>query len=699
MAFVNPVAELVDNIQASVEGLVNDLLGKGNEAGIPKIPTGGFDPITVNNINGLRPNWNNLPSPYTFSVTDINGNDDFGFTDFELPLPPTAITQTEEFAISIRPTQGGTTTTHSGNRYKTLNIKGTTGIAPFRGSGGVNKKDGSGIFQPKKLKYFSGYEVFIRLRNWFKAYYQFKKEEGVNGRNARLIFRNFKDGEFLIVELLNFTMERQAGRPFLYDYDLEFKVLGHLKFAAPESESKFFDSFFDALDKVDQARGVFLRTQDILRQIEATYESVVVEPLRKTSLALKALLGVGSVTADMGKRAISNTVSAAAALGIVLNIASQQSANRTSGDLDPRLASVNLPSDLESAAQSQGASLINGLGEGLMALDVSLFPDATLNALDQERQAAQRLTRTFYEETIAELKRVKQNAEDFFNLGDATYDAIFERTATLSAPTTKVITAAELEVLNAFNDSIAGLNLLLSTEDLFKSTFDERIQDMVDRFDGEIALFALPAVKQVRYVSGQTLERLAQIHLRDSTRWGEIAEVNGLMPPYVTDDVSDTRDNIVKPGDALLIPVPLTRGFSQVPQAKEIKTTRGLNQLEKSLGTDLKLTSDFDLSLSNSGDFEVVSGTNNMAQAVLLKLGYERGEVIRHPSLGSGIVPGSKFPPLNQVQDGIYRTLLQDNRIENVEDLSLRQENSALFVTFTIKIKQIDIQIPIKIQV
>lgn len=705
---VNPISALVNNVQASVEGFVNELLGNPVEPGVPNYQNSKNAAIlSSSEIKKLQGNWSTLRFPYTFSVQRV----DFGtpsplaspFDDFPLPLSPNSIRQSEEFAISIIPTQGGTTTTHSGNRYKTLLIKGTTGIQPFRGTGGVNSKTGEAILQPKELKYKSGYEVFLRLRTWFKSYYEWKKEQGNNASSHRLVFKNYKDGEFLIVELTKFEMERQAARSFLYDYEMEFRVLSHLQFSEQQNKNNLLQDFEAALNEaveaIDTARGVFLRSQGILRQIEGTFQSVIVEPLRKSSLALKALLGIPSVAADVGNQAISNTVSAAGALAILSGLAAQQKDNRTTGNLDPRLAGAKLPSDLAAAASNDGAQAVLNLNEALMAIDPGEFPEATRTALAEERESAANLTRTFYENALEELKRVKQNAEDFFNLGDDTYDQLFNRTATLSAPVTKTITAEELDVLQAFNDAERGLRLLLSTENLFKSNYDERIQDMVDRFDGEINLLALPAVRQIRYPSGATLERLAQRELGDSGRWGEIAEVNGLKPPYVTTDMSDTRKNILKPGDTVLIPAPSVNGFSQVPQTKEIKTTRDLNQLERSLGTDLKLTSDFDLSISNSGDLEVISGADNMAQAVLLKLSYEPGEVMLYPTLGAGVLPGQKFPPLEDIQDGIINTLLQDSRVETIEQLELRRDNQTLSVNFNLKIKQIDIPIPLSIQV
>src|SRR5690606_2449275 len=132
----------------------------------------------------------------------------------ELPINPQEITQTENFAVKIKPTLGGTTVNHSGNRYKDLIISGTTGVHPYRGMTGVNRKTGRAIFQPDSLKYRSGYEVFLHFRNWIKAYHQ-RKASSPN--QFRMIFKNFKDWEFLIVEPVKFTMKRDSSKPLLYN--------------------------------------------------------------------------------------------------------------------------------------------------------------------------------------------------------------------------------------------------------------------------------------------------------------------------------------------------------------------------------------------------------------------------------------------------------------------------------------------------
>ena len=162
---------LVNNIRGSINNLVDQLTGQ--------VKSGQFHPEfpeVTSTIN--KENWLKLPFPYSFDVFNGNINEFRGtpFSEFQLPLAPQEINQREEFAISIKPTQGGTVVNHSGNKYKTLSIAGTTGVAPFRGTGGVDKTTGDAIFQPNELKYKSGYEVFLQLRNYFRAYYEYKKK-------------------------------------------------------------------------------------------------------------------------------------------------------------------------------------------------------------------------------------------------------------------------------------------------------------------------------------------------------------------------------------------------------------------------------------------------------------------------------------------------------------------------------------------
>lgn len=708
------LAGLAQNIEASISGLAESL-GISGLLGL-KSPQGkGAYPETLASTkevtSTINPeNWTKS-FPYTFSIVDSVGSatatkSQLGFTDFPLPLNPSELTQDEAFAIKILPTQGGTVIQQNGIKYGDLVISGTTGIHPFRGAGGASKKTGKAYFQPNDLQHKSGYEVFLRLRNWFKAYYQIKAKNPASSKNARLIFKNFKDGEFLVVELLKFGLKRSASRSFLYDYSLQFKILGRAQFKASEGAGGFFAAIDNvvntATDALDFARGTFLRSQDILRQIESTYENTVVEPLRKATLAAKAFTGVGTVAADVSKQAISNTVSSAAALAVALGLKSQQDEAKVSGNIDPRIANAKLPTNLQKAALSQGANLILNLGgksDILMAIDSSTFPAQTLERLAQEQSDCLELPRSFFEDAIVAIMRVRDNAADKFNLGDATYNAQFDRVVSSKADATKVVTDREFELLAGFESAIQGLNLLLATNALFKTPYEERIAAVKAGFSDDLpSITAQPAVRELRMPANTDLERLALSELGDPARWIEIAEVNNLKSPFVVQNLTDTTPNTVRPGEKILIPQPLIEGFGSTPTVKERFINEGLNAVERNLGIDFQVTEDFDLALGNRGDLEVVRGADNAAQAVILKLSYDQGELLEHPELGVGLQVGSKGLPVSEIQTSLLQTLSADPRFSSVEDLQILRQGSALNLTFLLHVKDVDSPIPVSLK-
>jgi hypothetical protein len=700
------ISDLVNNITDSVQNLVNQLTGQTNSQ-YPYPTQSTMVGTALNDIN--KKAWNSLPTPYSFAV--YNGNissfDGTPFQEFQLPLAPGKINQTEHFAISIKPTQGGTVVSHSGNRYKTLIISGTTGVAPYRGAGGVVKSTGAAIAAPNDLKHRSGYEVFLQLRNYFKAYYEYKrllKDPSVQA--VRLVFKNYKDGEFLIVELLDFQMDRQAPRSFLYDYNLTFKVLGKVSFASPNSNLTAFENILaTATEKIDIARGAFLQTQNIIRQVEATYDATILDPLRKIALAVKAFQGIGATAAEVSKQIVTDTVTALAALGIMNKFQSMQHAAATgtsagtvnSGPPNVNVTQVTLPTDLAAAVKNNPAQTVINLNQGLLLLQPSDFPPATQTAFALEQASVLNLPRSFYQTALDNLQRVKDNAEDAFGLPSPQYDALFDRTSTVPPSTSTSITDAQFDVLAAFNQAMQGVQAVLSTDVMFKSTFADQIAYMNNAFSNQLDLQALPAVQQIVMPANTDLEELALQYLNDPTRWVEIAELNDLRTPYLIQDQSDTTTNVIHPGQPILIPVNPTVGFSQLPVGAQI-TSEQLTAFEKNLGTDLKLTPDFDLALGNDQDLQVVSGTQNVAQAVVLKLGIEQGELTSNPTIGVGIKVGNLVPDLSQVRNDLIKTLTQDNRIAAITNLTINQQGGSLYLTFQLLIKQLDIPVPLNIK-
>ena len=715
---------LANNIEASInnaEALLGINGATATGAGIP------YPLSFMSNVNASAfdvSNWNRLPLPYTFSVVDRNGTPIAGFQDFELPLAPQNIMQTEMFAHSIKPTQGGTVVTHSGNKYKSLKVSGTTGIAPFRGAGGVNKQTGAAIFGPGSFQEKSGYEVFQALRNYFKAYYEFKNT-GQLDKNARLVWKNYKDGEFLVIELMSFNMKRSAGRPFLYDYDIDCKVLKSFTFNAPEPGflSDIENKINDAINKIENARGIFLGFQGSLRQVESTFNARILEPLRLIGVTVKTFIGTALVLGDVGTRIIRGTIALGGLTAILSSLLASQSEGRRIGGVSQTLLDANIPTDPAAAAEALGADALLNLGPLLQEVDLGDAPEETRNAIEKEIDETV-LPRQFYTDAIAELQRVKDNFEDFVGLNSVEYDRIFGRTSTVTADTGRSVTNDEFDILSAFNSAISGIQDLISTSVLFRTSYDDEIEALVTAFNDTIDLTAEPAVREVTLEANVTLERLALKYLADAKRWPEIAVLNGLKPPYVcqaqrfvsyrrsdgtvvTDadlltteerDMFNFNTTAVSPGDTLLIPAPLIFGFGETPDGATNSITDGLSQVEKNIGVDFRIDPEsFDMVLSNGGDLEAIAGAQNMAQAIILKLNYEKGDLINNPEIGVGLVVGSKVRDLNEIRDDITRSLTQDPRIESIGDFSLTRDGPELRIQFLANIKQVDQPVPIQL--
>src|SRR5271154_2210352 len=99
------ISDLVNNITDSVQNLVDQLTGQTNSS-YPYPTQASMVGTALNDIN--KKAWNSLPTPYSFAVYNgnINSFDGTPFKEFQLPLAPGKINQTEHFAIAIKPTQG-----------------------------------------------------------------------------------------------------------------------------------------------------------------------------------------------------------------------------------------------------------------------------------------------------------------------------------------------------------------------------------------------------------------------------------------------------------------------------------------------------------------------------------------------------------------------------------------------------------------
>lgn len=120
---------------------------------------------------------------------------------------------------------------------------------------------------------------------------------------------------------------------------------------------------------------------------------------------------------------------------------------------------------------------------------------------------------------------------------------------------------------------------------------------------------------------GDTLPRIAMRELGDAAQWYDLASLNGLAPPYITDDATLSGPTVkLSAQDTLLVPstAPLATGTAQAPSV---------------FGADLLLQNG-QLQAAADGDFAIIKETDNLTQALTMRLGTHPNDLIYHPAYG-----------------------------------------------------------------
>ena len=156
---------------------------------------------------------------------------------------------------------------------------------------------------------------------------------------------------------------------------------------------------------------------------------------------------------------------------------------------------------------------------------------------------------------------------------------------------------------------------------------------------------------------GDTLRRVAARELHDASRWYELAAINGLQSPYITDDPALESATVLLSGGALL-----------VPSAAESPVTDPVSVF----GQDIALESG--VLQAVNGDLAPVTGTPNLTQALHHAIDTDPGELIYHPDYGCAVrqlIGGRATPTARVLARGfVERTLRADPRVSDVQQAS-----------------------------
>jgi hypothetical protein len=777
-----------------------------------KNPTQGLYSFSVNTIGDAAiselPAFDNIKSLFTDFFSN-NGN----FGEFKLPITPQEISQVEDFAVSIKPTQGGTVINHSGNKYKTLTISGTTGVQPFRGLLGVYKDTGLAIGKPDELKYRSGYEVFQHFRQWMRSYHETKAQPGKE--NLRMVFRNYKDWEFLYVEPLKFTMKRDAHKPLLYNYHIQLRVIGILTLEKP-----LFDL---AVAKLNEISVAMVNSYVLLKKnkdITEFYTGVITDfelSLNNLKYALKAAtkedITLSEFTkSDTKKLSFKETLQVLGAVGkamgeVATDVKTAEDSGTTAENDDPATKAqglnflANTPSGTNSdSAKAELNSLLDSEPGLLTKIGLDKIPAKVRQDIKLQQEAAALISRVKVAEIQKQTQEISNKLAEGLGLGDDTYNQIFGLTPTVTNVQSEV-TDDQFEMLYALHLTETAIDGILSSDEMFDRNADRfkktSASNSADSLGQGVFSFPNPngAVKEGFVPDGLNLEEIALSELGDSTRWTEIVELNGLKPPYILsradtlspnysvsgvnftsptqirdlqinqfylipafpipggawagkgnylatyvggnanttsswrflypDDGTTIQlvptaqyfqfknqewteifkedfltDGVLRPGDKIKIPSSAPKPtITPIQGPRDNPYTNNLSSAERSLGVDLRLTEKLDLDLTPSGDLNVVYGVANGAQAIVLKLLYEKGALKDFPTIGTSLTPGKKIPDIATVRSDLLTSLLQDTRIKNVTKINLIQENNSISLSFEVIFNDLQQPVPITIPI
>lgn len=157
---------------------------------------------------------------------------------------------------------------------------------------------------------------------------------------------------------------------------------------------------------------------------------------------------------------------------------------------------------------------------------------------------------------------------------------------------------------------------------------------------------------------GDTLQKIAARELGNADRWPDLANINNLMPPYITDDAALSSSRVLLSGGTLIVPAQ-----SKLSEASDSTDPDKIYQLDMGL-------SDGELTADENGDFVVFNGRDNLKQALVHRVDVERGELMWHPEYGSlhraliGTVNGPTAGTL--AAKYVEATLKADPRVQEV---------------------------------
>lgn len=160
--------------------------------------------------------------------------------------------------------------------------------------------------------------------------------------------------------------------------------------------------------------------------------------------------------------------------------------------------------------------------------------------------------------------------------------------------------------------------------------------------------------RSVEVLAGDTLQRLSLREMGDAAHWVDIALLNGLHPPYLAASASP---GVAAYGDTILIPVEVVNPVAETgdPFLSDLVLKDGFLQ-------------------TREGDLVLVSGVNNLLQALQSRIMSRKRSLWFHPEYGCWV--HAMIGAINGQTAGgmaafyVKSSVLEDDRVKSVERIT-----------------------------
>lgn len=579
---------------------------------------------------------------------------------FPLVLNPQSITLSEPFTVSTTPTlDGGLFVEENGVISRQLTITGQTGFKPRRGPEGAYMSPATKFEDAQKSSFhyrgrtspdaLSGQRHFHFLQDRVFRTYGDLKRNPLLAEETQLFWHNPKDDEHWEVVPITFVMNRDARRPVSYQYTIDLLVVG------PGNKRKPLESEDTGL--LNGIKDTIRNARNALDNLNATIRDVPSEVLEDLKREVPILGGAIDV------------------VGLVTTVI-PAFANAAAAFIEGGASLISAPFDTITRVTNQLDTALNNLvGAPFRA------KDSILQSFRRMEDAFDRFgihPQTFASNVQQQLANERRRQE-----------------LTTSVPQDALLLAEQNPPQSLRQIDALGTGLLAGDRGRARAeTGLARNEPLTKSGDNYV-------LKQ-----GDTLPRLAARFLNDKTRWRQIAVLNGLKRPYISEQRLPATRRI---GDQLLIPSP-EEPPTDLANSGVVGVSLLAPEAEKLLGSDLRLIQAgddargfFDMEIDDEGgsvDYKLSRGVPNLEQAIRTRLTTEQGTDVLYRQLGYKRIIGLGVQVVDEemAEFRLVEAVEADPRITGVRAVEFdKSQPDVVDVEMDAEVRGFNEQIPVRV--